>query len=256
MLPDSAAIHSELHPSRSAWPLFMLVHRLVLFGLWQVVLAAGLALGGASAPWATAAAWWPVPATLTNLTSFFLLRQLAAREGLRYGELVNADFRREHLGKDLLALLGVLLLTGPIAMLPSSGLATLLFGDEALAVAMFIRPLPMWGVGLAVLFPLTIALGELPTYFGYVMPRLSARWSNPWGALLASAFFLSAQHITLPLLFDTRFLLWRLLMFFPFALFLGVVLRWRPRLLPYLVGVHVLMDMGVVLQLWQAAAGM
>jgi len=33
-------------------------------------------------------------------------------------------------------------------------------------------------------------------------------------------------------------------MFFPLALMLGILLRWRPRLLPYLVIIHGLMDLG------------
>ena len=37
---------------------------------------------------------------------------------------------------------------------------------------MLFRPLPMWAILLGFLFPITIAFAELPTYFGYVMPRL------------------------------------------------------------------------------------
>jgi hypothetical protein len=233
----------------------MLFHRLVLFGVFQALVAAGFALTGAAAPWSQSVAWWPVAATLTNLTSFFLLRRLAAAEGLSYGELVHADFQREHVGKDLLVLLGLLVLTGPVAMLPNLGLGQLFFGDAMTPVGMFIRPLPLWGVLLAVLFPLTIAWAELPTYFGYVMPRLADRWSSSWGALLTAALLLGLQHMTLPLIFDLRFILWRALMFIPFALLLGIAIRWRPRLLPYLMAVHVLIDLAVVLQLWQAAAG-
>jgi hypothetical protein len=47
----------------------------------------------------------------------------------------------------------------------------------------------------------------------------------------------------LPLVFDLRFMAWRSLMFLPFALLVAVVLHWRPRLLPYLAIVHVLMDL-------------
>ena len=36
-------------------------------------------------------------------------------------------------------------------------------------------------------------------------------------------------------------------MFIPLALFVGLLLRWRPKLLPYLVVVHGLMDLALVL---------
>lgn len=57
------------------------------------------------------------------------------------------------------------------------------------------------------------------------------------------------QHITLPLLFDVRFIVWRLLMFLPFALFLGLVIHWHKQLLPYLMVVHALMDLGTCILL-------
>jgi hypothetical protein len=50
-------------------------------------------------------------------------------------------------------------------------------------------------------------------------------------------------------LFDLRFITWRGLMFLPFALLLGIVLQWRPRLLPYLAILHVLMDLSFALLL-------
>jgi hypothetical protein len=44
------------------------------------------------------------------------------------------------------------------------------------------------------------------------------------------------------LIFDWGFMLWRFGMFLPFALFTGLVLKFRPALLPYFVIVHALMD--------------
>jgi hypothetical protein len=44
-------------------------------------------------------------------------------------------------------------------------------------------------------------------------------------------------------------LLYRLLMFLPFALLVGISLRLRPRLLPYFAVVHGLMDMSLALMM-------
>jgi len=239
--------------STSQSPILMLFSRLVLFGLYQTLIFGGFAIAGTPDPWRASADWWPVSATLTNLTSFFLLRRLAAQEGITYSQLINLDFRREHMAKDMLPLLGALIVAGPVAMLPNTGFADLLFGDSQIAVDMLIRPLPMWGVLVSALFPITIAFGELPTYFAYAMPRLAARWKSPWAALVVSALMLGAQHMTLPLLFDFRFILWRLVMFIPFGLWLGIVIRWRPRLMPYFMIVHVLIDMSMVGLIWQAS---
>ncbi|MGZ8474657.1 MAG: hypothetical protein ACXWWQ_00335, partial [Candidatus Limnocylindria bacterium] len=78
--------------------------------------------------------------------------------------------------------------------------------------------------------------------FGYVMPRLEAAYGWRWRAWLVAALVLSAQHVVLPLLFDWRFLAWRAVMFLPFALWIGFVIRRRPTALPYLVIGHAVLD--------------
>jgi membrane protease YdiL (CAAX protease family) len=70
-------------------------------------------------------------------------------------------------------------------------------------------------VGGALALFLSQGLSELPVYFGYVMPRLAARWHNRWLAWLVVSLMLAAQHCTLPLVLDLRFIAWRFLMFLP-----------------------------------------
>jgi hypothetical protein len=144
-------------------------------------------------------------------------------------------------------LLSVLLMVGAgiFAYLPNILLGTALFGDPLVPADMMFRPLPLWAalIGL-VIFPLTIMFSELPTYFGYGMPHVEEETGSRWLSVLVPALFLSAQHATLPLIFDARFLLWRLLMFLPLALYVGAVLRWRLRLLPYMMVLHGLLDAG------------
>ena len=115
---------------------------------------------------------------------------------------------------------------------------------------MMFRPLPDWALAVGILFPLTIAFSELPTYFGYAMPRLAGQLKSGWAAWLIASFFLAAQHCFLPFILDGGFLLWRLGMFLPFALFTGLALKLRPGLLPYFVIVHALMDFSTLAVYW------
>jgi hypothetical protein len=82
----------------------------------------------------------------------------------------------------------------------------------------------------------------LPNYYGYVMPRLKTLTGAGWQIVILVGVSHALQHITLPLLFDLRFMLWRFGMFLPFALFIACVVNWRPSLLPYLMVVHGLLD--------------
>jgi putative effector of murein hydrolase len=51
----------------------------------------------------------------------------------------------------------------------------------------------------------------------------------------------------------TAEMMWRALMFLPFALYIGAILNWRPRLLPYFMVVHGLLDASLFLFLLPAA---
>jgi hypothetical protein len=93
----------------------------------------------------------------------------------------------------------------------------------------------------------TQGLIELPTYFIYIMPRLEAITRKKWLAIAVASFFLAFQHIAVPLIFNYRFILWRLIMFLPFAFLMGIIIHWRPRLIPYLMIGHVLIDLSTAM---------
>jgi hypothetical protein len=134
------------------------------------------------------------------------------------------------------------------------GLGKVLFGDPTAAGELYLRPLPFWAAYLAIfIFPIVQGLTELPTYFGYVMPRFEAQRMNKFLAVSIPSLMLALQHIAIPFLIDGRFILWRGLMFIPFAFLIGFAFHRRPRLLPYFIIVHVLMNMATLLMLLEVA---
>lgn len=229
-----------------------LVFRLAGFAVVQALIAGWFVLRGADGPWAAAAGWWPLVAVVVSILTAVLLSRFTRHEGLRYVDLLN--IRRDTWRGDLVGAFIVFLLSGPLAILPMQWLSTALFGNPQAASALMFRPLPpAWAAFLFIAFPLAVALTELPAYFGYAMPRLLAlNGTADTGSLvkdsltravLLPVFFLAAQHATLPLIFDWRFILWRVGMFLPFALLIGVALRRRPTLMPYLMAGHFLIDL-------------
>jgi hypothetical protein len=126
-------------------------------------------------------------------------------------------------------------------------LGTALFGDSAATQNLFYRPMPFWAVYLAIIaFPIAQGLTEVPTYYGYVMPRFEMQGMKKWLAISLPALMLGLQHIAMPFLLDGRFIVWRGLMFMPFAFLIGFAFHWRPRLLPYFVVVHIIMNMATI----------
>ena len=184
-------------------------------------------------------------AFLANLGSIYLLVRLFKAEGGRYLDMFR--FSRTTLKGDLLWLLGASVIGLPIAAAPMNTLAALIFGNPMTPIYMMFRPLPLWAFILSFLFPVTIAFAELPTYFGYAMPRITVQLKNSWVSWLICSFFLAAQHVFLPLILNGQFMLWRAGMYLPFALFIGLLIKLRPSLLPYAVVIHGLMDISTVL---------
>jgi hypothetical protein len=236
-----------------AWAWGLLLSRTVLFLVAQSLIAAALAAAGAREPWWSSAAWWPVSATFANLVGLGLLGWRLRVEGVRWSDLllpVRATWRRD--GLSTLALLPVVGLAGA---LPSVALGTLLWGDPAVGQRLLVGPLPAWAALVALLlFPATTAAVELPTYAGYVLPRLRAAGLHVAAAVALVGLVLGVQHGALPFLPASQFFLWRTTMFVPFALVLIATLAWRPRLLPWFVAVHLLLDALAGIQVWQAAA--
>ena len=229
----------------------LLLVRLVLFALFQGVIAFALWVGGTPDAWVASAAWWPLTASAANLVNIGMLAFCLRLDGSSLRALYTP--RRATLGRDLLVTLLTVVAAVPLSVAPNIGLATVLFGDAEIALNMLVQPLPTWAAILGViLFPLTTALAELPTYYGYVQPRLAALTSSKWVIIGVPALFHAMQHATLPLLFDPAFMLWRGLMFLPFALLLSIVLRRRPSILPYLLIVHFALDMQMAVLVMQA----
>ncbi len=223
----------------------MLFARLLLFAGWQGVFVAGFAVSGSTRPLQDSAAWWLMTATLANLTTLGLLGWLSHREGRTFRSLLNFD--RSTWRRDLLWVGGSLLVLVPLGLFPGPLLGTALFGNASVPTSMLFQPLPGWAlIFVGVVFPLTIALSEMPTYYGYVMPGLKKTTGLVGPIVLLVGTTHALQHVALPLLLDPRFMAWRFGMFLPFAIFIAWLINRRPSLLPYLMAVHFLLDSQLV----------
>jgi hypothetical protein len=243
--PAPSTVAPETLPADRAgsarWAWGVLAARSVLAVALQAGAAVIALIAGAADPWRSAADWWLVTFSIANVLTLVLLQRALAREGRRLRDLYR--IRRETLRGDAAWAAGALLLAGPIAFLPNVLLGQALWGNAQAGADLSFRAIPVAvAIGLIAVFPIVQGAAELPTYFGYVMPRLGALHGWRTRALIASALVLSTQHVFLPLLFDWRFVAWRALMFLPFALWVGWVIHRRPGTLPILLVAHGLLD--------------
>ena len=224
----------------SAW--IMLPFRLMLFLCFQLLIA--FVIGS----FEESQKYWLLVASAVNVVNIPVLIWLFKSEGKSFLHLFKID--KTTLKKDLLLFLGIAILCGPVVFLPNILLSNWLWGDVAVPYNMMFQPLSIsLVVVLMIVFPVTIAFAELATYFGYIMPRLLDTMKRKWLAVLLPVIFLSIQHCALPFIPDVKFIVYRALVFLPFALLIGLILYKKPQLFPYFAILHGLMDLGTVMVL-------
>jgi hypothetical protein len=169
------------------------------------------------------------------------MARFGKREGLRLRDIYNLN--RSTWKGDLLWLIAAFAGTAVVAQLPGNLIAGTFWGTVNVPNSMLFGPLPLFAVyPLFILMPVTHALAELPTYWGFVAPRLKSRGMNRWLVILIVGSALSLQHLFFSFQPDLKYAIWLALKFFPFALFTGFVIDRRPTLLPYMMVVHMLLD--------------
>lgn len=220
--------------------LLMLGSRLALFLAFQAIIAL------LANSWEVSEIYWLLSATLTNLVSIALLFILFKLEGKNYFSIFS--FNRANIKNDLLVFLGLAIVTVPVVFLPGYFLSNMLWADPNIPTQMMFAPIEKWLVYiLLIAFPITISMAELATYFVYIMPILKVQFNMKWLAILFPVLFLSVQHCTLPFIPDIDFIIYRALVFLPFASLIGISIYYRPSLFIYFAILHGILDFGTAL---------
>ncbi|MFD2445031.1 type II CAAX prenyl endopeptidase Rce1 family protein [Bacillus sp. CGMCC 1.16607] len=220
----------------------------LIFGLLMIAIFYGL---GSDNAMKEAEKWWPYQAILANIASFLVLKSLLKKEGKSYNSILQ--FKKGKLKKDVWKGLLYLLISFPFAALGLYGLSYLFLGDVQPPTNMM-QAIPVGAAVIAViLFPISNAMVELPTYYGYSFPRVEKMWGTVL-ALILTAVFLSVQHGPLPIVLDGPYIAWRLLAFLPLAFVVGFIFQ-RTRNITPLIIAHFVMDFQMVMYVLFASLG-
>jgi membrane protease YdiL (CAAX protease family) len=106
-------------------------------------------------------------------------------------------------------------------------------------------PLPAAVYGVLV-FPFVWGLTEQMTYNGYLVPRFRVLFRSTSLAVALVAFVWSFQHVVMPLTFDAKYMVFRLLSPIPFSVFQTLLYLRLRRLVPFAIA-HAIMDGASVL---------
>ena len=226
--------------------LFSLIMRILLFTVFGAIIVGFFALLGNETPLKAAEKWWPFQAIFANIATYFILRMFLKKEGLNYVSIFNYEKGRKK--KDVVETLWLLIVGMIVGAIPLYLCAYLLLGTFSLPTTMF-QEIPLWALIIAlIVFPLSNAFVETPTYIGYALPRIQKETGKRWLAILLAGLALAFQHIALPLVFDLPYMLWRFLSFVPLALVLACIYTRTKRLFPIALA-HFLIDLQLVIQL-------
>jgi membrane protease YdiL (CAAX protease family) len=209
----------------------------------QAVCAAVFALRGSPTPWHDTEPWLPVYGTLIDGGCLALLWRLTRREGIGLFDLVGLE--RTRLARD--TLLGFALVPVCLAFIFGGVYAAgwLVYGTLTQPYEFGRLPLPAALYGVLV-WPFIWGLTEQMTYNGYLVPRFQVLCRSTTVAIALVAFAWSLQHAFMPLTFDARFMVFRLLSPVPFSVFATLLYLRLRRLFPLAVA-HALMDGASVL---------
>jgi hypothetical protein len=211
----------------------VLSSRLIMFLFFQTIIAILLS------SWNDSVKYWPVTSTFTNLISIIILIILLNEEYIPFFSLFR--FQKDKFKTDAIWFTVLLILSVPLAIAPSLALSNLLWGTTEYYHKVLFQPVNRTlAYVVLVAYPLSTGLAELPTYFGYVMPRLKERFTSQAAIIALPAIAFSVQHCTLPFVAEVKFVMFRGIMYLLFCLVYGFAIYRRPSLLPWLVILQVL----------------
>jgi hypothetical protein len=239
------SIQARVNEGRISWtgPLLLIATRPFLFFSIQALIAIVLVATHHRDAWHLAGGWWNVYGTVVDLGCLVSLRYFTRREGIRLRDLIGPI--RLRFGRDLFVGLGLFAVTAPVFIGGSVATEVLLYGSFSRIPAAFLmqkHALPVWALVYSVTFWWILSSAtEEATYQSYALPRLQALTGRTWTAVLVVAFWWNLQHCMLPLVFDWKYLLVRLVGFIP-GIFIFMLVYLRTRRLAPLIVAHWCMD--------------
>ena len=185
--------------------------------------------------------WWSIVATIVNIFTIGLLIGVAKKNNQTYWDLINYH-KGQTKAKQVIGITILVVVVGMVGMYLAGFLC---YGVIPYAAPMMIAPIPkVLAILNILLLPITTAFAEDGLYLGVGVNGIK----NKHCAIIIPAFFFALQHSFIPVLFDTKYIIYRFLSFLPLTIILSWYYYKKRNPLPIMVG-HAIIDFATVIQI-------
>jgi len=185
--------------------------------------------------------WWSAVAVFINIATISILFFICKQNRITYQELIGYK-KGETKAKSVILMVLLTLVIGMGGMYLAGFLC---YGKFPYMAVMMIQPIP---VALAVinliLLPITTTLAEDGLYLGAGVNQIKHKWIS----IFLPAFFYALQHSFIPVIFDGRYIVYRLLSFLPLTILMCYLYRKTRNPVPFMFG-HFVINIATVAQI-------
>lgn len=182
--------------------------------------------------------WWSIVATIVNIITIVILIIVSKKINKSYKELINYEKGKTKV-KEIIIMSLIVLSLASIGM-NLSGL--ICYGVIPYLAPMMATPIP---IVLAIInfiaLPLTVSFAEDGLYLGCGVNS----FKNKYLAIIVPAFFYALQHSFIPVLFDTKYIIYRFLCFLPLTIIFCIYYYKKKNPVPIMIG-HALVEVASV----------
>ena len=184
--------------------------------------------------------WWSIVATIVNVITILILLFVAKRIGSSYKELINYEKGKTKI-KEVIIITLIVLVFVSVGM-NVAGL--ICYKVIPYMAPMMAAPVPLiLAITNFILLPLTVAFAEDGLYLGCGVNS----FKNKYLAILVPAFFYALQHSFIPVLFDFKFIIYRLLCFLPLTIIFCIYYYKKKNPVPIMIGHTIIASVVLIL---------
>lgn len=183
--------------------------------------------------------WWSIVATIVNILTIVLLILVAKKLNISYDKLINYEKGKTKIKE-------VIIVSTVVLLLSFSGMylaGFICYGVFPYLAPMMAAPIPLiLAIINFIILPLTVSFAEDGLYLGCGVNS----FKNKYLAILVPAFFYALQHSFIPVLFDTKYIIYRFLSFLPLTIIFCYYYKKEKNPVPIMIG-HAIVEVASVI---------